>query len=213
MPQHTFCREDGRHRSHGVRPRSGGACAWIKLIARLREHVVAADMIGIRPGVDDVANGFRCDPLDRGEDRRGVGRRPCVHHHDTIVAYLDADVSAGASDHEEVGPDLQHLQAVCRCGARGLRGERRDRRTTIHHEQRRRYRHGDDQRTSDSISSSGRHDVAGKRSIGLFPDLSVWYSQGWRPRRVRAAARVMAVGRDPSAGARRLRRGRVVAIG
>ena len=57
----AFGREDGRHRSRGVRPPPGGACAWKELFAGLREHFVAANMVGIGPGVDDVANGLRRD--------------------------------------------------------------------------------------------------------------------------------------------------------
>ncbi len=69
-------------------------------------------MIGIGPGVDDVANGLRCDPLDRGDDVRSAGSRARVHHHDAVLAHLDADIPSGAGDHEEVGPYLQHLEAA-----------------------------------------------------------------------------------------------------
>ena len=49
--------------------------AWPKsCLAGLRQRLVAADVVGIGPGIDDVANGLRCDPLDRGE--RPPGRWP-----------------------------------------------------------------------------------------------------------------------------------------
>ena len=102
--------------------------------------------------------GFGVMRLDRGDDGRSAGGRPGVHDDDAVLADLDADVPAGAGDHEEVGPDLQHLQPVCRCGARGLRCQRcrRDRRTTINHEQRRTYRDGDGERSNGGLDCVAR---------------------------------------------------------
>ena len=49
MPQHALGREDGSRRSQGVRPPSGGACAWKKLIAGLRQVRRCANMVVIGP--------------------------------------------------------------------------------------------------------------------------------------------------------------------
>ena len=69
-------------------------------------------MICVRPRIDDVANGLRRDALDRGQYGRRVGSRPGVHYDDAVLAYLHADVRAGASDHEKRGANLQDFQAV-----------------------------------------------------------------------------------------------------
>jgi hypothetical protein len=78
-------------------------------------------VVGIGPGVDDVANRLRRDPLDRRDDGRSAGGRARVHHDDAVVADLHGDIAAGAGDHEEVGTYLQHFQAIRRRGARDLR--------------------------------------------------------------------------------------------
>ena len=46
-----------------------------EFFSSLRERFVAADMIRVGPGVDDVANGLRRDALDRGQHGRRVGSR------------------------------------------------------------------------------------------------------------------------------------------
>ena len=69
-------------------------------------------MVGIGPGVDDVANGLRCDPLDCGDNGRSAGGHSGVDDNDAVLTHLNADVPSGAGDHEEVGPDFQYLQDV-----------------------------------------------------------------------------------------------------
>ena len=120
-PQDAFEGEDRGHRPHEVPLLPGNPRVRKERLARLRQHLVAADMVGIRPGVDDVANGLRRDSFDGGDDCRGVGRRPGVHDHDAVVAHLHADVGAGADDDEEVGADVQDLEAAGRRRARSLR--------------------------------------------------------------------------------------------
>ena len=51
----------------------------------------------------------------------GAGRRPGVHDHDAVVAHLHADVAAGADDDEEIGADIQDLEAARRRRAWSLR--------------------------------------------------------------------------------------------
>jgi hypothetical protein len=68
-------------------------------------------VVRIRARIDDVANGLWRDSFDRGDDTRGAGRRSGVDHDDSVLADLDADVAAGAGDHEEVRSDLQDLES------------------------------------------------------------------------------------------------------
>jgi hypothetical protein len=88
-------------------------------LARLRQRFVAAHVVGVRPGVDDVANRFRRDPPDGGDDRGSVQSRPGVHDHDAIAAHLHADVAAGAGDQEDVGANLDDLEAARQGWTRG----------------------------------------------------------------------------------------------
>jgi hypothetical protein len=121
VPVNALEREDGGRRSQRVLPRPGRARAWIELIASLRQDVVAANMIGVGPGVDHIANWLGRDPLDRRNHGRRADGRPRVYDDDAVVAHLHADIPARASDHEEVGPDFQHLEVGRRGRARGLR--------------------------------------------------------------------------------------------
>ena len=84
----------------------------------LRDRLVAADVIGIGAGVDDVANRARRDLLDRRQDVGGLGRRAGIDHDHAIVADLHADVAAAAGDHEEVRAELKDLEAAGRGDAR-----------------------------------------------------------------------------------------------
>ncbi len=73
-------------------------------------RLVAADMIGIAAGVDDVPDRRGRDPLDGGEDRVGARCEPGVGDEDAVLPHLDGDVPAGAGDHEEVGAQLDHVE-------------------------------------------------------------------------------------------------------
>ena len=73
MPQDTFGREDWSHRVRGIRAPPELLPAE-EFFSSLRERFVAANMIGVGPGIDDVANGLRRDPLDRGQYGRRVWR-------------------------------------------------------------------------------------------------------------------------------------------
>ena len=90
--------------------RAGGPAE--QRFAGFRQRLVAADMVRVGTGIDDVANGLGRDPLDGGQHGRGAGRRSGVHDHHAVVAHLHADVAAGAGDDEEVVPDGQHLDAA-----------------------------------------------------------------------------------------------------
>ena len=55
----------------------GGARASGKSVSPAFDSaLVAADVVGIGSGVDDVANGLRRDPLDRGQDGRALAADP-----------------------------------------------------------------------------------------------------------------------------------------
>ncbi len=151
MQRDAFGRQDRGHGSRGIRPRPGDACPRKERVAGLGEHLVATDVVRIRPGVDDVANGLRRDPLDRCHDGRSAGARARIHDDDTVLADLHRDIPASAGDHEDIGrPHLQHFQRVqmTRCsrfGPRhrsGARGRCHAGRHRARHRRRRRARGG-----------------------------------------------------------------------
>src|SRR6266550_2727007 len=67
-------------------------------------------MIRIGAGIDDVSNGPGRDLFDRSHDRSRCRRRTRIDDHHTIVSDLNADVAAGAGDHEKVGAELEYLE-------------------------------------------------------------------------------------------------------
>ena len=69
-------------------------------------------MIGVRAGVDDVSNRPIRTLPDRRQDRVGLRRRPGIDDHDPIRSGLDGDIAAGAGDHVEVRPQLDHFEAA-----------------------------------------------------------------------------------------------------
>src|SRR6185503_20954066 len=84
-------------------------------LTRFRDRLVAADVIRIGAGIDHVSNRPRGDLLDRGDDRTSCRRRTSIDDHYTIVSDLDADVAAGAGDHEEVGAELEYFEIAGLC--------------------------------------------------------------------------------------------------
>jgi len=69
-------------------------------LAGFRQGLVAADVIRIGAGVDDVSNGLRRDPFDRGDDGIGLRGSARIHDDDAVLAHLDADVRARTGNHE-----------------------------------------------------------------------------------------------------------------
>ena len=120
MPQHAFGRQDGG--AHGI-----SAAAPDVGFTRLRQHLVPAHVVGVRPGVDDVTNGLRRDALDCVDDGCGTGGRPRVDDHRAVLAHLDADAAASTGEQEEVGTDLEDLETARRRRASGLGAQRHGR--------------------------------------------------------------------------------------
>lgn len=72
----------------------------------------ASTGVGIRIGVDDVANRLIGQLLDRRHDRVRHLPRTRVHEDDPIGPDLDGDVAARATDHVKVRLHLKHLERV-----------------------------------------------------------------------------------------------------
>ncbi len=79
-------------------------------LADFRDRGIAAHMIRVRIGVDQVTDRFRRNLLDRGDDGIRIGTEAGIHDHHTVRSNLDSNVAASPGDHIEVGPQLQHLE-------------------------------------------------------------------------------------------------------
>ena len=67
-------------------------------------------MVRIGAGIDDVSNGPGRELFDRGHDSIRPRRQTRIHDDDAVITDLNADVAAGAGDHEEVGAELEYLE-------------------------------------------------------------------------------------------------------
>ena len=108
-----------------MREDTGGSAAGIDVLAdataprmaqdrlpRFRELVVAAHVIVVGTGVDDVANRTIGQPPDRSQHCVRHLRRTGVHENDTRRTDLRGDVTASARDHVEVRPDRHHVETI-----------------------------------------------------------------------------------------------------
>ena len=78
--------------------------------AGLANSVGAADVVGVRPGIDDVLNGFVGQLADRRQNFIRILRAARIDYHHAQVADLHGNVSARARDHVNVPLDVQYIQ-------------------------------------------------------------------------------------------------------
>ena len=110
--EHVLVREHARRAAVGVDvfAEPGAALVAQDGLAGLGNLFVPAGVVGVRAGIDDVANGSVRQPLDGCEHSVGELLRTRIHDDGADRTHLDGDVRAGAGNHVEIRPDLYHLQ-------------------------------------------------------------------------------------------------------
>ncbi len=81
-------------------------------MAGLRDDLIAADVIGIRACIDDVANRLWRECANGGHDSARACGVSAVDDDKAIRADLNADIAAGSGDHIQVGAQLEDVEAV-----------------------------------------------------------------------------------------------------
>ena len=80
--------------------------------AGLADRVVAADVVGMQPGIDDVLNRFVGQLADRRQHLIRVLREPGIDHQHPQIADLHGDISARARDHVDVPLHVQNIEIL-----------------------------------------------------------------------------------------------------
>jgi hypothetical protein len=113
---HVLFGQDGR--AAAVRRHVVQAAGRHDRFARARELLVAAHVVQVGVGVDDVADRLSGELSDLGQHQIGPLGEAGVHDHDAVGADLDGDVRTRPRNHVEVGPHLQRFE-FHRRGRRG----------------------------------------------------------------------------------------------
>jgi len=100
--QHFFGGENRSATAKEIGSDADSAASDEERLARFGESFIAANVIGIRVGVDDVSDRLRCDFFDRGQNGLSACSRTSIDNDDAIASHLNTNVSARARNEVEV---------------------------------------------------------------------------------------------------------------